>query len=347
MRTAISTPTEAESSYYEWQQKKADDVDTHVAYMQNSTDNWGMAPPLNTWGETTATFTKNAVEYGYSSEDIENALEILTTGTFGDRRIDIDDIAYKTRGRNYEWPNGGSDLKNATEAYMRRLFYAYLATRTPSDFKVLQEEDIVAFHGTQATGLPFILETGGLLSHADQARRNILTGSGEPYPVARRREFVSFGALHHTTGLGYAESDLRSVEQRSYLTESAERFEGYQMRLEELKAFDELMSTLIESGDEFLKYTEAHHFGAVFGLSRRALWSAGVEADIGRRVEVSNDPHELSFAHSVGLAYLPVLLAPEEHAPAVREIIPPSIKVLAKESIARAIAFAEGPRHLN
>lgn len=77
-----------------------------------------------------------------------------------------------------------------------------------------------------------------VLSHAEQYRLNILTGSGEAHPADIRRKFISFGSVQDLTAFRYAESDLWSDTRTEDIQRAAHFYEGYQLRIDEVAAFD-------------------------------------------------------------------------------------------------------------
>lgn len=320
-----------EAHHWARHQEKANDIDEHVAYMMGSEDDWGNIRAVQHWNEVTDQILQSAVA-STSDDSLHIAQDILETGLWNDRRIDVDIVHYKVGGWSDKWPNNGADLKNVREAYIRRLFYAHLALYSPDTFNSIQQHDIVGLHGTEAVVLPSILASKSLLSHAEQHKRGILTGSGEPYPARFRRDFISFGSIHSPTGFGYSEHNLRNWRIHS----PKGPYEGYALRCDEIDTFNQQIERLIDEGGSFLQYANEHSFGVVFGLSRKALWSAGIDGSIGRSVQVDSDIDEIGFAQKVSLEYLPTLFVPEQHLSETASILPESIHPIASEAILRA-----------
>jgi hypothetical protein len=336
MNTIEQVLVEIENNYRSGHQHRADSIDATVDHMRATQDTWGYTRPIVEWESVTNNVVAYAKDRDTSKATLEIAEHLLETGEWNGIRIDVDDIYRGMGGWKLSWPNNGTDLKNVREAYIRRLFYAHLAIDSLETFEAIQQNDIIGLHGTQAITLPSIIEAGALLSHADQHALSIPTGSGEAMSVDIRRGFISFGSIHDSTALHYSESDLRSERRMQDLKQASHLYEGYQLRVDEITAYNKQINELIDGGDGYIEYANTHRFGIVFGLGRKALWSAGIDERIGRGVEVDSDIDEVCFAHKVGLSYLQTLFVNEQHKEQVLRVVPKEVTILSKEVINRA-----------
>lgn len=320
--------SDKKSEYYAERQQQADYCDRFIEIADPDAE-WHDIQFVQQWSSTIDAFIHKAQRRGSLPDNIDVATQILSTGSLYDVRIDIDDVPHRTF------------VDTVKSAYSRRLFYAHLAAEEPVTFKEVLKQDIVALHGTQASVLPSVVAANGLLSHQKQYEKNIATSSGEVHPGYHRRTFISFASIDNAVGIGYSSNDLRSTASRSLLESNAASYEGYQLRLDEIHAYESSMQTKIALGDSFLEYIDKHRFGIVFGLARKALWSAGFDDAIGRRMNVIGDFKELGFENQTGLEYLPTVFVPEQHIDVVSQQLPESMQALSTEALARAQSDAQ------
>lgn len=280
---------------------------------------------------------------------IDQMVDILETGEVSGIRIDVD---HERHNGIYLYGNYGASTDDINVAYKNRLFYALLAIESPKEFEAITAHDIFALHGTNAVALPGVLAQGGLLSHHEQNKRGLLTGSGEVHPLKLRRQFISFAGIGDAVSESYANSDLRNNRSVQLLASRAreELYEGYALRANEIDLFNTHLKDRIKAGDSFLELADETRFGITLGLTRSALWLAGTEPSIGEIVYVQSDIDEHCFEKTVGTEYLPVVLAPSKHIEAVELLQSDAgynLEVLSSEKVSGAredarYVFAKG-----
>jgi hypothetical protein len=327
----------AESAYWQQHTIMAQGIDQYAEFIKSEPNSrWGDSL-IKSWPEAIEKIIADAQANSIIGSDIEIALHILETGEYNEVRVDIDDVL-RVRRLHQDEPMNSVDERMTSEAFFRRLIYADLALYDSGTLAAMHKGGVNALHGTQAIALPSVLRSGALLSHAKQKELTIATGSGEVHPAPFRRDFVSFASIQSDIASGYSERDLRSLYRESDLSEYAHLFEGYALRLSELRFFNEQLRPLLENGNEFLKTAESKRFGIQFGLSRSAFWMCTVDPTLGDRVRVISDIKEAAFVDQVPLKYTTVIFAPSEFMKLTQSEAGGDIEVLSSEVLDMAIS---------